>query len=417
MHAHAGLRQGRDEGRRQVGRAKAVNGHVDPHAARGGLEQRRLQRQADLVLEQDEGFKHHLAPGGGDAVKNARKKRLAVFQQVKRVAADPARHAVTARAVPPPLRGNSRTGCAMARAGFKPDLRRQRRMVRKPGPWIAGQHDGGMAEGSAHITPVQLQHRQTGRKGAGRVAMGLHEDLVHIGAPRHLGMGAAPPVVEVAGHDHRRARGNFLAHHVAQHLHLLRAVRFHQPQVDANGVDIAALAGHLQLAMQHAAPLGAADGNVAVFKLDNRELGQQRIAVMPVGIDRVAAIGELLPDAVGQVFVMRRLGVVVELLAMLEVIARHLLQKHHIRAHDAHRVPQFGQDELAVEKSESLVDIDREHLEGNRRVACGGCGHGHGAGGFTKRCKGWLRGRVWNEGLHKKELTGLKSPGTDCWSV
>ena len=238
---------------------------------------------------------------------------------------------------------------------------------------MAGQHDGGVADGVAHINPVQLQQRQAGRKGAGGVAVGLHEYLLHVGVPGHLRMRAQAPVVEVARHDHRRAGRDFLAHHVAQQLHLLGAVRLNQPQMHADGMHVAAMAGHFQLAVQHAAPLRAADGNVAVFKFDNRELGQHGIAVMAVVIDRIAAIGKLRPDAVGQVFVMRLVRVVLELFAMLEMASGDLLQKHHVSAHGAHRIAQLGQDELAVEKGEALVDVDRQHLEGNQRVGvrCG----------------------------------------------
>jgi hypothetical protein len=79
-------RAAREEARGQVGRAPAVDGDVDLHAAPGGGDQRLVQLQADLVLEQDEGLDDHLALGVGDAGEHAREELLAVLQQGELVA-------------------------------------------------------------------------------------------------------------------------------------------------------------------------------------------------------------------------------------------------------------------------------------------------------------------------------------------
>jgi hypothetical protein len=223
-----------------------------------------------------------------------------------------------------------------------------------------------VAYGVAHIDAVQAQQRQARGEGARRMAVGLHEDLVQLGAFFEPRVGPVPPVVEVAGNHHRGVRRDVLAHQVAEHVHLLLAMRLHQAQVHADGVDVDAAAGNLQFAVQQAAALGAADGHVAVFKTHDGKLGQHRVAMVAVGVDGVAAIGELRPDGVGQEFVVRRFGVVVELVGVLGVGARDFLQEHHVGAHAAHGFAQFGQDELAVEEGKALVDVDREHLEGER---------------------------------------------------
>ena len=41
------------------------------------------------------------------------------------------------------------------------------------------------------------------------------------------------------------------------------------------------------------------------------------------------------------------------------MVQAHLLQEHHVGADLAHRIAQLGQDELAVEEAEALVDVDR----------------------------------------------------------
>ena len=60
---------------------------------------------------------------------------------------------------------------------------------------------------------------------------------------------------------------------------------------------------------------------------------------------------------------MRRLGVVVPAPGVGGVLARHFLQKHHIRAHLAHRLAQFMEHEFAVEHSKAFVDVHGQDLE------------------------------------------------------
>ncbi len=86
--------------------------------------------------------------------------------------------------------------------------------------------------------------------------------------------------------------------------------------------------------------------------------------VAAFGIDHVAAIGELRPDAVGEEFVVRLVGKAV--LARAVVGALHFLHEHHVGAHLAHGLAQLRKNELAVEGGESLVDVDRHDGQGRR---------------------------------------------------
>ncbi|EWS52892.1 hypothetical protein X551_04317 [Methylibium sp. T29] len=90
VHAHAGLGERADEGRRQVGRAEAVDRDVDLRAVACRRQQRGMQREPDLVLEQDEGLQQHLVARRGDGLEHAREVGLAVLQQREAVAVDPA---------------------------------------------------------------------------------------------------------------------------------------------------------------------------------------------------------------------------------------------------------------------------------------------------------------------------------------
>src|SRR3989344_4214207 len=62
--------------------------HLD--TALGCGQQGGMQFLPDLVLEQDEGLQHHLAPGLGNGVEHTREELLAVFQQLEVVARNPA---------------------------------------------------------------------------------------------------------------------------------------------------------------------------------------------------------------------------------------------------------------------------------------------------------------------------------------
>ena len=192
----------------------------------------------------------------------------------------------------------------------------------------------------------------------------MHEDFAQAAAALQDGVGPVAPVVEVAGHDQWRIGRHFGVHELAQQFELAPAVRFLQAEVHADGVDALLAPGHAQRAVQQAAALGAGDGDVVVLIVLDRELRQHRVAVVAMGVHRVAAIGELGPDLVGEELVVRVFGEVQELRRVFLVRALHLLQEDHVGADRAHGLAQLMQDELAVEEGEALVGVDRHHLEG-----------------------------------------------------
>ena len=89
--AHAGRDQRVRVGRAQVAAAEAVDEHVHAHTALRRGQHGLLQRQPDLVLEEDEGLDQHLAARRADRLEDGRKERFAVFQQLRRIAGQPAR--------------------------------------------------------------------------------------------------------------------------------------------------------------------------------------------------------------------------------------------------------------------------------------------------------------------------------------
>jgi hypothetical protein len=90
-HLHSGVDQRADEGRRQVGRAEAVDQQVDAHAAARGRDQHRMQFEPDLVLEQDEGLDDDLAARSAHRVEHCGEVLLSVLEQMRPGALGPVR--------------------------------------------------------------------------------------------------------------------------------------------------------------------------------------------------------------------------------------------------------------------------------------------------------------------------------------
>ncbi len=211
----------------------------------------------------------------------------------------------------------------------------------------------------AHINAVQCQQWQARRKRTGRFAVGLHEHFLQAAVAQ---VGLLAPVIEVAGDDQRCFAGD-LGDPLRQQFQLLLAVNLAQPQVYANGMHLPAGAGQAQHTMQQPAAFVTALGDVEVVIANDLEFRQQCIAVVAMGVHRVAPVGELRPDTVGEKFVLRHAWPVAVAARVVLMGAMHLLQEHHIGSHAAHRLAQFRQDEASIEGSEALMSIDRQHLE------------------------------------------------------
>src|SRR5690606_32563616 len=103
--------------------------------------------------------------------------------------------------------------------------------------------------------------------------------------------------------------------------------------------------------------------DVEVLVAQDRELRQQRIAVMAVRIHGVAAVGELRPHAVGEEFVLWRFGPVVDPRRVALVGPQYFLEEQQVGADGAYRIAQLGQDETPVEEGEALVGIHRQYTD------------------------------------------------------
>ncbi|MNC23499.1 hypothetical protein D3C75_715280 [compost metagenome] len=185
------------------------------------------------------------------------------------------------------------------------------------------------------------------------------EGFVQVALQAKGAVAMAFPVVEVAGDDHRGV-GRQGVQQFTQQLQLLLPVAFQQRQVHADRMHLA-LPRHLQHTVQQAAAFGAGDRHVQVAVLDDRVFGQQRIAVVAVRVDRVAAIGKVAPHAVGEEFVLRGLWPAGVARGVAVVAAEHFLKEDNVGLCAAHGLAQLRQDKAPVEGGEALVGIHRQY--------------------------------------------------------
>ena len=112
-------------------------------------------------------------------------------------------------------------------------------------------------------------------------------------------MRAAAPVVEVAGHDQRRVAGHLVAHHVGTAARAAaRRCDSRRPRCTQIACTSSGWPG--SRSTQCSRPRVSRPGDRHVVVLVVRRSGtcdSTRVAVVALGIDRVAAVGELRPDA------------------------------------------------------------------------------------------------------------------------
>jgi len=109
--------------------------------------------------------------------------------------------------------------------------------------------------------------------------------------------------------------------------------------------------------MQEAAPLAAVARDVLVLGAQDRIAAQDGVAVMAVVVDGIAAVGDVVPNLVGEEIVLRFVGPVVEARGVAAVLPQHLLQEDDVRVERAQTVAQLVDHHAAVELREALVDV------------------------------------------------------------
>ena len=224
----------------------------------------------------------------------------------------------------------------------------------------------------AGIDAVEAEYRQDGRKGSCRTALYLIEHLVDAQLVGEYAVALAPPVVEIAGDDQRRILRDRGANALGKRPYLPLPASLEQAKVDVDAMQVLRAAGELDLAMQQPAVLEHVRRNVLVLLRDDRKARQDGVAVMPLAIDGVAAIGHLLPHGVRDEFVLR-LARPVDVAAGVAVVgALHLLQEQDVDGQPVQLLLDLMDDHAPGQVREALVDIERRdgeiHRGGGRRL-------------------------------------------------
>ena len=211
----------------------------------------------------------------------------------------------------------------------------------------------------AGVDAVQSKHRKAGGKRARRPAVPARMDLLEISGLHEPSVRALPPVVEVPGNHERRVARNPFRNQSQQALDLLCAVRCPQGKVYADRVKRTHGFRNLDNAMQHSPRFGRSDRGIEVLPGNDGVFGQERIAVMAAGSNRIAPVGVLRPNPVSQDLVLlnRRIRPMRD---------ADFLQEYEFRILGPQRVAQSQECAATTERSEALVGIQRQQPDGTR---------------------------------------------------
>ena len=208
-----------------------------------------------------------------------------------------------------------------------------------------------------HIDAVKLEHGQDGRVTARRLAVVSLEYLDQTQFALEKPSCPHQPVVEVARQDQGRIVRHHSPHARDDHRQLAFAPTFGQAEMHVDAVHRHGDAGHLDLAMQHAAALERMGGDVLVLPGENLVARQDGIAVVAGVVDTVLAIGEIGIDLAGQEFMLGPVGPVLETAGTQSMTALHFLQKNDVGSQRAETVTQLMHRQAPVELRQALMDV------------------------------------------------------------
>ena len=138
------------------------------------------------------------------------------------------------------------------------------------------------------------------------------------------------PIVEVSGNEQGCVARYFRFNNLAKSLELGTALPLTQAQVYAYGMKVNAHMGRAQYAVQQPSTLVAPYGYIDIVVARYGKLGQHRIAMMPIGVDRVTTICKLRPDGICEKLVLACGRPFRQMCGMTVVGAQYFLQEHDI---------------------------------------------------------------------------------------
>src|SRR5215212_4239691 len=157
---------------------------------------------------------------------------------------------------------------------------------------------------------------------------------MHVERMREILCGLVPPVpvVEITRNDERSMRRHQTLDALPQPLELAAAAAGRERQMHAYAMQRITPARNVHFAMQKPASFEAVRGNVLVVPSPDWKAGEDRVAVVPMVIHGITAVGEIAPDRISQEFVLGLCGPVAVAGRVAVVGALHFLQKDDIGA-------------------------------------------------------------------------------------
>ena len=174
--------------------------------------------------------------------------------------------------------------------------------------------------------------------------MRFAETQLALNSPMHL----TAPIIEVTRQDHRRIRWDMLGNTRRNAGHLRGTGETTEIQMGTQQMDRSRKTVRLDHGVDDAPPLERGNSQINIFYLFQRPSTQDRIAMMAEIIDRIAAIGVMLPHLIGEIFRLRFIVEIRSRLAVTSMGTLDFLQKDHVGFTGAQGVAHAGQFEPAI---------------------------------------------------------------------
>ena len=158
---------------------------------------------------------------------------------------------------------------------------------------------------ATHIDAIETEKRQRARIAARWTPNTATKGFDQAEPIGKQPIGSITPVVEIAGDDQRSPIRCKIFHTLGERLHLPLTPASGQTQVDADAMHRDVDPGQLNLAMQQPAALEAVRRDVLIGLAEDGMAAEDGIAMVTVVVDRIAAIGGLLPALLSQELMLR----------------------------------------------------------------------------------------------------------------
>ena len=163
----------------------------------------------------------------------------------------------------------------------------------------------------------------------------------------------APPVVKITCQNEGVTGGNLIANVANEPLDLDLALFLEQAKVDTEQMNAIG-----QLSMQYPALGEAQGGDIDIVERRKRQFTQDGIAVVAVLIDRVLAIGIVIPDGVGKILKLIGFWPAIDCFPVTFVLTDNFLQKDHVAACFTEAIADAIQCESSVSGRKTFVNIE-----------------------------------------------------------